>query len=516
MKNSRRKESKAVPDKPNPNIKAADNLFVGFLKERWDVFAVLIAVSLLYSMLPLGTAIRFGGDEGYELMKGFLMSKGYKLYDQIWCDQTPLFPMILDGIFRHCGPSLFAARLMAASFGLLLFGTFFILVRNSAGRIAAFFATFLLISSPVILELSVSVMQEVPAFAVGLLSVLLVFRWRQSLRWQWLAASGMVMGIALGIKVTAALLAPAIVMEIVFAQKGNKFIPAKNNLLTVLLWSVSAGISLGIILLLWGPGSVQTTLQAQSAVISAEGMEGPNDYPFPFGLLLGHWECLGAAIVGLVLIFSARKWRECLFTTALLLTTFSVNLSHRPWWSYYYLHTAIPMAWLAGIALQRFISGPTRQNTQHFSFKSLPRLSFKAFACLLLTAIVLIRSERRLEGQFSNLRQRERMEESVLLAQIRKHAFETKWIYTQEGMEQYAFEARLTIPPQIAVVSLKRFWSGQISTESIVEICRQHNPEQILLRRDNMISDWMGFLADYETIYQNNNFNLYLKKDLRK
>lgn len=169
------------------------------------------------------------------------------------------------------------------------------------------------------------------------------------------------------------------------------------------------------------------------------------------------------------------------------------------------------MAWLAGIALQRFVSGVTGQNKQHFSFKRLSQLSFKAFACLLLMAIILIRSERRLEEQVSNLRQREKVGNSELLAQIKKFA-----IYTQEGMEQYAFEAQLPMPPQIAVVSLKRFWSGQISTESIIDVCEQYKPEQILLRHDKLAHDWTSLLVDYEIVYQDKTYDLYLKKRLPK
>ncbi len=54
---------------------------------------------------PLRTALEFGGDEGYELMKGFLVSLGHPLYREVWNDQPPLHTELLTLLFRLFGPS---------------------------------------------------------------------------------------------------------------------------------------------------------------------------------------------------------------------------------------------------------------------------------------------------------------------------------------------------------------------------------------------------------------------------
>lgn len=514
MKNLPQTEHKSNRDKPSQKAApAADHLRGSFLKEHWDVLVVLIAVCFIDSMLPLGTALQFGGDEGYELMKGFLVSKGFKLYQQIWCDQTPLFPMLLSWGFRIWGPTFLVARLIAAGFGLLLFGTFFQLVKQTAGRVAAFFATFLFIASPIILELSVSAMQEVPAFAVALVSALLLFRSCRSRRWPWLIGSGVVMGIALGIKVTAALYVPGVLAQILFGQKRPVKTGLKELALKVFGWLAAMGFTLGLILLLWGSGSMYATVQTQLVAHFEPGLARPEDFPFKLPILLSQVECAAAAVIGIFITLSQKRQQNFLFPTALLLTTFTVHLFHRPWWDYYYLHTAIPMAWLAGYTLSKCAQQVLGSNSSNRSLSNaLSKQPLKSVALAVALAFVMVRSELRLEINIKGLQQRERTEASGLLARIRQFAPQTHWIYVQSGMEQYAFAAQLSMPPEIAVVSLKRFWSGQISDADIINTCHQYQPEQLLMN-SNLITDaWASFLREYTNAYQEQNFKLYVQK----
>src|SRR6266478_4831610 len=160
---------------------------------------------LIYSLLPLGTAFQFGGDEGFALIRAFMYNKGYKLYEQIWTDQPPLFTVLLASAFRTFGTSILTARLLAAAFGLLLVAVFHELVRARSGRWAALISSFLLAACPNVLLLMVSVMLEVPAFATGLLAAWLLFQYCRRGPKAWLVASGIVMGLALQIKFVAIL-----------------------------------------------------------------------------------------------------------------------------------------------------------------------------------------------------------------------------------------------------------------------------------------------------------------------
>src|SRR5262249_24514659 len=157
--------------------------------------------------------------------------------------QPPLYTLLLSQAFKACGPNIGTARFVAAGFGLVLFAVFHELVRRRSGAWTALIATFLLAASPGILQLCVSVMLEAPPIGIGLISALLLLRWRdcsgasgagvspvsaagspsvQSFKpgtLTWLLLSGAVMGLAMGIKLTVVLIVPAILTEIAFASK---------------------------------------------------------------------------------------------------------------------------------------------------------------------------------------------------------------------------------------------------------------------------------------------------------
>src|SRR5271157_1421550 len=92
---------------------------------------------VLQCLLPLGSAVKIGVDEDYELARAALCLKGYKLYTEVWSDQPPLYACLLAGIGRHLSPGILGPRLLTSAFTLLLLGSFFGLVRKTNGLAAA-------------------------------------------------------------------------------------------------------------------------------------------------------------------------------------------------------------------------------------------------------------------------------------------------------------------------------------------------------------------------------------------
>ena len=225
-----------------------------------------------------------------------------------------------------------------------------------------------------------------------------------------------------------------------------------------------------------------------------------------------HIECVAAAIVGLLLVARRRQWRELAFPAVLLLTAAIIHAIHRPWWPYYYLHLAIPLAWFAAIAVSEAILLASQKLTAS-RFRLSSSQTWKGVALCSLAALVLVRSERRLEAGVADLHHRPTVAGDPVLAKMKEYAPRTHWVYSQE--EIYPFHARLPLPPEIAVVPLKRFWSGQISTREIVELCRKYRPEQLLLKPVTMGNEWKELLSDYFVAYRNEDRVLYLAKRLQ-
>ncbi len=472
---------------------------------------VIALLLLLFSQLPLRTALELAGDEGGEVIKGYMCSKGFSLYTDIWNDQPPIHTMLIRWVFANFGPSALAARLVAASFGLVLFGAFYQLIRRRLDTCSALLAAFFLAASPDVLRYSVTAMLEVPAIGTALLSAWLLFLWGKRPHWGWLCASGIVMGVALGIKLTAMMVAPAIVAEIALLRSADRN-PAwrRQAFRTALQWAVVVGITFIVIGLTWGRGSLATSWKSHAMEHAVPGMPGPDDYPFRPIVFLDHLECVVGAAIALLLVAWQKRWREMAFPLVLLLTALTVHAIHRPWWSYYYLHLSVPLAWLTGFATgevirvvgQLWTAGALRLGS---------RATWQWVGLSLLTALALAMAEARLEVSVKDLRQSPRTASSPLLAKMRQYAPRTHWCYTPSMI--YPFQAGLSVPPELTVVMFKRFWSDQITRQEIVDVCRRYQPEQLLLYRTQTGSEWKHLLdAEYVLAYQDKEYALYVAK----
>ena len=109
-----------------------------------------------------------------------------------------------------------------------------------------------------------------------------------------------------------------------------------------------------------------------------------------------------------------------------------------------------------------------------------------------LVALAIARSERRLEGTIKNLRDRPLIEANLIVKKMKEYASRTKWVYSESGI--YPFHAKLLVPPELAIIMPKRFWSGQITTKEIVETCRRYQPELIVLPIAGNKFEWKPLL----------------------
>jgi hypothetical protein len=100
---------------------------------RWGWLLSGAAAAAIYALLPLRDALQFGEDEGFEVMKAFLCLKGFRLYQDIWNDQPPVFTALLTEVFRWFGPTMLAARSLAAGFGVALVVCLYRLVQIRSG-----------------------------------------------------------------------------------------------------------------------------------------------------------------------------------------------------------------------------------------------------------------------------------------------------------------------------------------------------------------------------------------------
>jgi hypothetical protein len=73
----------------------------------------------------------------------------------------------------------------------------------------------------------------------------------------------------------------------------------------------------------------------------------------------------------------------------------------------------------------------------------------------------------------------------------------------------------LPVPPDLVVASTKRFVTGSLTEEDLMNFVREYNPEQVLTGSGDYPNLETYLQADYRLLYERGKRQLYLRKDLK-
>jgi 4-amino-4-deoxy-L-arabinose transferase-like glycosyltransferase len=332
---------------PNParpaTVQSEKNLTSTGRKSVIVLVVLLSLFALLQCLLPLRTALQIGGDEGFELAKATLCLKGYHLYTDIWNDQPPLHTFLLTQILKHVSTSVLGPRQLTLAFASLLLTSVFLICRRLHGLAPAAIAILLLIASPGFLTLGSSCMLEIPALASAVTALCLLIVVSDKKRAWGAIAGGVLFGAALEIKLVVMILLP--LAALILWQHHRK---PTGFLKTMLVFSGALGISFVALDLLIDHGAFLLHFQQTwvSHFASAKSFEygSPDDHPFEWFILPWNWDTTIPALAGVFFLLKQRmKTPATILPLAWLGLTFIIFAFHRPWWSYYYVHLAIPL-----------------------------------------------------------------------------------------------------------------------------------------------------------------------------
>jgi hypothetical protein len=489
---------------------------------------ILFVFVLLQCLLPLRTAIKIGADEDFELAKATLCLKGYELYREIWNDQPPLDTFLISQILKHVSPSVLGPRLLTSVFSAMLLAAVFLASLRVHGLFPATLATAWLIASPGFLELSCSVMQEIPALApaVAALSVLLTGR---KTRWQRAEIfAGILFAVALQMKFIGVVYLPLIALILLLRHREAESAPfrpaaalslcegkhgavgstakcrfiAANVLKSMLMFVSSFAASYIAIMTLIGGGSYLVQLNQSWAAhfASAKSFEygSPGEYPFNWSVLLKNWDTTVPAVFGIILSLSqVRKSPVALLPLAWLALTLAVFGTHNPWWTYYYVHNAIPLCWCAAIG----IAWLWQRMVQRRSVGLSVLLGVSALA-------VMAWMGARVYLQVASIRRSPQIYSALVLTEVERLKPFTKFMYTDDPV--YSFHTGIPLPPKLGVVSLKRFWSGDLTNARLAEELEAVKPGILLLKNDARELPFNDLIHEqYRLIYEDASHRLY-------
>ena len=228
------------------------------------------------------------------------------------------------------------------------------------------------------------------------------------------------------------------------------------------------------------------------------------EHPFEPGILLRNWDATIPAVLGLLILLPARKRGLAILPVAWLGLMLAVFALHRPWWPYYYVHVAVPLCWCAALGLERVWQ------------RACARRSRVVWALLAVYVLcVLAWMTGRVYLQVRGLRQSPQTYSSLVLGEIARFKPFAEWLFTDEPI--YSFHAGLPMPPPLAVVPLKRLWSGDMTNARIAEELRRFKPGVILLRNDAREKPFQALLnSEYRLVYVDGEHLLYAHKAIAK
>jgi hypothetical protein len=117
--------------------------------------------------------------------------------------------------------------------------------------------------------------------------------------------------------------------------------------------------------------------------------------------------------------------------------------------------------------------------------------------------------------QIQGVRQSPQTYASLVLKEVGRFKPFTEWMYTDPLI--YSFHAGIPMPCQLAVVSFKRLWCGDMTNARIAAEVRACTPGLILLKndgRETVIGDLLA--AEYRLVYQDGMNRLYAHRSIAK
>ena len=287
------------------------------------------------------------------------------------------------------------------------------------------------------------------------------------------------------------------------------------------------------------------------------------------------WSIAGFAALGLFLGLVQRQW-AVVFPTVFFATSFLAHTWYRPWWDYYYLHLSLPMAWLGALGVQWTwdtltanaargkrnvesaqaslapaggeglrVRGQVDDLAEAPSFRPSPPVEAKdegmgkgdgghrsplqgwrlrefwpgwraagliaAFSFCL--AGFLVELPERWQRETAFLRAKPSPTEVKVLAQLKERRADTRWLYTDRPI--WCAHASILIPPELAVLSLKRIASGDITHAEFLRLLYHYRPEQIVLQRRHFEDEkFHEFLrAFYDVVIEEGNLKYLVRRD---
>lgn len=481
---------------PNACKVANNEIYTGVTKLSLNTAnAVLLWLFCAGSAAYIGRNVVLGGDEGMEMAKALFAFRKPNMVSEMWNDQPFLFTALVNSIWKMVGVSLISARVIVVIIGAFIPLLFGLALRQSGLGIASLFATGLIFCHPELPTLTSAAMLEMPAYAVGLSATIPLLLGGRGI--SNVFASAIIAALSLHLKLTASF---ALVVAISYLLHEKNFRRCGVWIITVaLLFWLGVYLSTGT--------HTEDIIKSHFTRLNSDAKMQAEQNAFDSGkVLLGN--PISFLLAGFCVIrrFLIGDHRVIIPWLVALIVGIGIHSVHIPWWWYYTIHIVIPLSFLAGVGACDLINILKERILNKNSNVLVVVLSvFGAAASTFLCFRTYL--------AYKNITALTPLENNATQI-LRKYSAVTKWGFTRDPMN--GFVANIVAPPELVVLPMKRFWSGQITREKILKIWKHYKPEQIVIDNgeNTKIAEWATFSTNYTLVFVEGKTEIYIRNNL--
>jgi len=443
-----------------------------------DAAVVVSFFAYMYVLADWWNLYEIDGDEGINLEKGALLANGFSLYTDIWSDQPPLLTYILSAVHSFAPFSIGAARTTILVFAAIFVLSLFRLVRRFEGTLAAAVAIAILVTNPLFLRTSVSVMLGVPAVALALLALDVVTANRRAPTRLSLVAGAMIFAASIATKMFSAVALPSFLVALL-VDGGKK--PDRESIGRAAIFIGILALCLTLVFVVLCNTETRQLFAPHIKVALSR------TYPHRGGLselvALLFRDSVAALFTAVCfaffLIWSRKSFFIPLSWLVLGLLLFSM---HRPLWDHHLVVVLPPICWLGGAGVAAMVTWSKQVGL--FTLKS-PKLplwqrSIVALGLIAVSGAIAIKMLDGVQAAQSYLSRKPTLtqQSARLIAALASNR--TNMIAADKPID--AYHAGLLVPPNLAVWSYKRLRANVLPDAAILRGIEE-NDAAVLLRR---------------------------------
>jgi hypothetical protein len=453
----------------------------------------------------INRVVEFQGDEQLELMKGRLVEQGYPLYREIWSDQPPALTYVYAALMHWGGPGVAGPRLLSWCCFLGLLGAVSWQLIGRFGLLAALIFIGLFPTVPEVVSLALSATQETPMLLLAVLGGMAGWQYLKSHKPLSLGSCFLLFLLGFEVKFTALLFLVPLLGAAVFHCRPRRRCLAVAGILGLVPLS-----GLAIEWLCFGKPAVVQTISTHFGFHHVESIPDPNSFVFGLGNLLGYPALYVAFLFSAAWLVRSGTWKNCVYELLLSAVLLAHAWLYRPWWSYYQLGLGLGLSWVIAIGLSDCIrSGfKTGQIVLRHGFSPLA----VSWLCALLVATLVLAGASQARSAIAFLDDRLEVNDSEWVQFLCPFQGKVRWAFSPQSI--FAFHAGLRVPPKLAVLSLKRFWTGQISVVTILSLLQEYQPEVIAISHQHDQGPLHGIRKlNYHLICEGRDCLLFVRND---